>query len=126
MRSHGVPNFPDPSPGGGLEITPKSGVDPQSPSFQAAQEACAKFQPGGPGFPKTSESLKQKALKFAECMRVHGEPNFPDPSLTSPKGAMSVLVLRGMVFAFHQPVNAQSPAFKHAVSACGIRAPQPG
>jgi hypothetical protein len=46
MRSHGVPNFPDPQfqsgPGGagvGIKLD-GSGIDPNSPSFQAAQKAC--------------------------------------------------------------------------------------
>jgi hypothetical protein len=48
MRSHGVTNFPDPKfqsgPGGGLGIGIQlngSGIDPNSPVFQAAQKACA-------------------------------------------------------------------------------------
>jgi hypothetical protein len=48
MRSHGVPNFPDPTfrtgPGGGvgigIDFGPGSGIDPSSPAFQAAQRAC--------------------------------------------------------------------------------------
>jgi len=48
MRSHGVPNFPDPTfrtgPGGGvgigIQISNGSGIDPSSPAFQAAQKEC--------------------------------------------------------------------------------------
>ncbi|HJS95447.1 MAG TPA: hypothetical protein VJ741_14390 [Solirubrobacteraceae bacterium] len=45
MRSHGVPNFPDPQfrtgPGGGLAVRIGGpGVNPNSPAFQAAQKAC--------------------------------------------------------------------------------------
>jgi len=45
MRSHGVPNFPDPQfqsgPGGGIGVRiGGSGIDPSSPAFQAAQRAC--------------------------------------------------------------------------------------
>ena len=54
MRSHGVPNFPDPKfqsgPNGGLGIGMDlngSGINPSSPAFQAAQKACA---PKGAGF----------------------------------------------------------------------------
>ncbi|HEY0869798.1 MAG TPA: hypothetical protein VGD55_05340 [Acidothermaceae bacterium] len=49
MRSHGVPNFPDPvfSNGGAqLKIT---GIDPNSAQFQAAQKACQSLEPGGAG-----------------------------------------------------------------------------
>ncbi len=121
MRSHGVPNFPD-AQNGNLDLN-GTGINPQSPSFQAAQKACSRFQPGSPGFPKTSEALKQHALRFAQCMRSHGEPNFPDPALTTPKGAASVIVLRGMVFAFSQPFDPKAPAFRRAAQACGVPAP---
>jgi hypothetical protein len=45
MRSHGVPNFPDPQfksgPGGGIGVQLSGpGVNPSSPAFQAAQKAC--------------------------------------------------------------------------------------
>jgi hypothetical protein len=38
MRAHGVPNYPDPLPGGGFNIP--STINPQSPAFVAAQDAC--------------------------------------------------------------------------------------
>lgn len=57
MRSHGVPNFPDPivetGPGGhgiGIRIGgPGSGLDPSSPAFQAASKICQPLSvlPGG-------------------------------------------------------------------------------
>jgi hypothetical protein len=48
MRSHGVPNFPDPqvssAPGGGVGVRigggPGSSINPGSPAFQAAQKLC--------------------------------------------------------------------------------------
>jgi hypothetical protein len=40
MRKHGVPNFPDPQfTGGGVKVE-GAGVNPQSPQFKAAQQAC--------------------------------------------------------------------------------------
>jgi hypothetical protein len=52
MRTHGVPNFPDPqfpsgSGGFGIRIG-GPGVDPNSPAFQAAQKACGKIFGGAP------------------------------------------------------------------------------
>jgi hypothetical protein len=38
MRRHGVTNFPDPLPGGGFSFP--STINPQSPTFQAADNAC--------------------------------------------------------------------------------------
>ncbi len=54
MRTHGVPNFPDPkfsSGGGGVRVTLKAsgsgGINPSSPQFQAAQKACQSISPLG-------------------------------------------------------------------------------
>ncbi len=53
MRAHGVPSFPDPQFGSGgrvsISIHQGSGIDPNSPQFQAAQKACQKDAPGSPG-----------------------------------------------------------------------------
>lgn len=46
MRSHGVPKFPDPT-GGGIKITSRQGVDPDSPQFKSAVQTCRKLLPGG-------------------------------------------------------------------------------
>jgi hypothetical protein len=40
MRAHGVPNFPDPDTYGGYVIGRQSGIDPDSPTYQAAYQAC--------------------------------------------------------------------------------------
>jgi hypothetical protein len=45
MRQHGVAKFPDPQPGGGLLIRAGSGLDPQSPTFKAAEKACSQLLP---------------------------------------------------------------------------------
>ena len=61
MRAHGIADFPDPSPNGGLQIQggPGSDLGPDNPTFQAAQSACQpilgslkggmRIQVGGPG-----------------------------------------------------------------------------
>jgi hypothetical protein len=40
MREHGVRDYPDPLPGGGFNFP--SSINPQSPAFIAAQNACEK------------------------------------------------------------------------------------
>lgn len=40
IRTHGVPNMPDPDSRGHLDIGPGSGVDVESPRFQEAYLAC--------------------------------------------------------------------------------------
>ncbi|MEO3786203.1 hypothetical protein ABGB12_22980 [Actinocorallia sp. B10E7] len=46
MRKNGVPKFPDPE-GGRLRLSPDMGVDPESPAFKQAEEACKDLLPGG-------------------------------------------------------------------------------
>lgn len=130
MRSHGISNFPDPNPGGGISITPGSGINPRSPAFQSAQSACFKLLPGGgPANVRPSESAKLTMLKTAQCMRAHGLRNFPDPTTTPPTpGNGSGLVLgRGGVFLSLPPgVSPQSPAFRQAAAACNFPLPGAG
>ena len=47
IRSHGVPNFPDPTfSGGGVHID-HQGLNESSPAFKAAVQACESLIPGG-------------------------------------------------------------------------------
>jgi hypothetical protein len=53
MRSHGVPNFPDPTESNGqlsLQLS-GSGLDANSPQYRAANAACKQYTPGGVGLP---------------------------------------------------------------------------
>jgi hypothetical protein len=48
MRDHGVPMQDPKAEGGGITFQGVApGVDPKSPQFQQAQQACAKYLPGG-------------------------------------------------------------------------------
>ncbi|CRK57181.1 hypothetical protein [Alloactinosynnema sp. L-07] len=60
MRDNGVPDFPDPEPDGGIRIESKPGsrLNPEDPTFRAAQEKCEQFmpmRPGGPDGPMTDK-----------------------------------------------------------------------
>jgi hypothetical protein len=132
MRSHGVPNFPDPSSGGGIQLGPS--VNPQSPAFQTAQKQCFKLLPGG-GPPRggpDSESRHLQLLKLSQCMRAHGLTTFPDPTSGQPSApgrasARGSQASRGGL-AFGGPGGflqipqslVQSPAFKQAAKTCGF------
>jgi CubicO group peptidase (beta-lactamase class C family) len=50
MRSHGVPKFPAPVDGH-IALSPSSGLNPDSPAFEAAAKACAKYGPSGGASP---------------------------------------------------------------------------
>jgi hypothetical protein len=120
MRSRGVSNFPDPGAGGGINISPASGINPQSPAFQTAQRACKSFLPKGIGHPPTATAAqKRAALAFAQCMRSHGEPNFPDPA-NKVSSATPILALHGMLFPVGPGLDPNAPAFRRVAAACGV------
>jgi hypothetical protein len=81
VRSHGVPNFPDPISPQQVKLYLASSQG--SPAFQSAQTACQHVLPGG-GPPTQSAAQRQAqtvaGLAFARCLRSHGLPNFPDPT----------------------------------------------
>jgi hypothetical protein len=112
MRTHGVPNFPDPDSHGDLSITPSSGIDPSSPQFQSAQRACSKFMPNGgqPPSPAQQAKMQAQALKFSACMRAHGVPGFPDPQFGN--GNIRIRIGPG------SGIDPQSPSFQAAQKAC--------
>lgn len=86
MRSNGVPNYPDPSADGGtLRAMSAAGIDSQSSTYQAALEACRKYTPAGRLTPAQSAADNARGIEFAQCMRSHGLPNFPDPT-SGPNG----------------------------------------
>jgi len=81
MRSHGVPNFPDPASGGAIPKVALQRLGVSSSQFQSAQSACILLLPNG-GQP-TQAALQQSwsdFRKFARCMRRRGVPNWPDPT----------------------------------------------
>lgn len=126
MRSHGVPNMPDPTANppsgsytsvGGIVIP--SSISIQSPAFRSAEQSCEKLLPGGaPSGPAGSESVKLQLLALAKCMRGHGVPNFPDPTSSPPSGPGNVMGGDGTYLEI-PAANQQTPAFKHAAAVCG-------
>ncbi|HTX01124.1 MAG TPA: hypothetical protein VMD59_20240 [Acidimicrobiales bacterium] len=49
LRTHGIPNFPEPDADGRItaRFGPGTGIDPSSPQFQQAVEDCKSLQPAG-------------------------------------------------------------------------------
>jgi hypothetical protein len=89
MRSHGIPDFPDPSSSGGI---PKEGVisalrAASNSQVQAASSACKHLLPPGgslSGQPIQTITAQQQQdyLKAVACMHTHGITNFPEPSFS--------------------------------------------
>ena len=122
MRSHRVPDFPDPNSQGEFRLrpvevehgrtTPIEDLIPSSPAFQAAQRACGPFGSAGQRVTAEQEGQEfQKSLKAAACMRANGALNYPDPTL-----------INGTIDHNFNPslnINPSSPAFLHAAKKCG-------
>ena len=123
MRTHGVPEFPEPTEGKLLVRNSNhnghvSGVNPESKQFQAAQKACAKLAPNGGKPPSAAEQAKaqEQALKFSRCMRTHGVPSFPDPEFLHGGGAVRVRL--GGKKGGPSGIDPNSPKFQAAQKAC--------
>jgi hypothetical protein len=80
MRSHGVSNFPDPTVGSGGDVTFQGSFNLKSPTYQAAAVACGSLMPGGTQAPPVSARKLAAEVTWAQCMRSHGVPDFPDPN----------------------------------------------
>jgi hypothetical protein len=128
MRSHGVPNFPDPAPSGGFVFPVGSGLSPSSPAVQSAQAKCQKYMGGGLPGPGTVEHPSAQWLaqmvKAAACMRRHGYPDFPDPRTSVPanpfggSGAGVISDIDGVIFLFPSSIDTTSPRFYRTADAC--------
>jgi hypothetical protein len=102
MRSHGEPDFPDPSTDGGFNSgSSSSDIDHDSPQFVAANDACKHFLPSGPTQAQNEQRTVQ-SLKFAQCMRSHGISDFPDSMQITGRGDL----------------NPDNPPFQAASEAC--------
>jgi len=98
MRSRGLPNYPDPT-GGVLPKVSAQQLGASSSQLQAVQGACQHLLPATSVSLSASslqqcymadicpQALVQQALsagrEFAQCMRSHGIPNWPDPTIDS-------------------------------------------
>jgi hypothetical protein len=102
IRAHGVPNFPDPGSGGQVPKAAAQQLGVSAAQLQSAQQACANL------LPATGDTAEQQQewqcsmadncsptviaqwmsglRTLAQCLRTHGEPNWPDPVITSEGG----------------------------------------
>lgn len=113
MRKNGVPSFPDPG-----ASTP-SRIDAHSSAFQHALQACQELSPKkAPPARHPSESQRQAALAFAQCMRKHGYPEFPDPTPTPPGPGHGTLLGAFDEYFVLAPGTGIQP--HSSASACGV------
>jgi hypothetical protein len=122
MRSHGVPNFPDPSASGGYSLQADGSlegadgsVDIDGSQAQAAYGDCRHLLPGDPSISRLEQDVQQEqqaqaqalpsVLKYSRCMRSHGVPNFPGPGQATAAPGTA-------------PVDVNSPRFLAAARDC--------
>jgi hypothetical protein len=78
VRSHGIPNFPDPIDSSGhFSKTALRQLGVSDSRLRTAENACQNLLPAGPA-PLTAQE-QQDYLRAAACMRSHGVTSFPDP-----------------------------------------------
>ncbi len=110
MRSHGVSDYPEPiapgsHPPGGVNHFLGNSFNPNSPTYQAASAACRKYAVAKKVTPGLAARVQAQQLKYAHCMRAHGEPDFPDLSANGG-------------FTIPKSIDQNSPTFQAAESAC--------
>jgi hypothetical protein len=70
--------------------------------------ACSASAPG-------ASTRYARDLAYAQCMRTHGQPTWPDPSSNG-----------GFMFSASNPLNMSSPGYHAAIRACRKLDPDPG
>jgi hypothetical protein len=109
MRAHGEPGFPDPANPGGFPSAAIERLDPSSPLFSSANSRCVRLLPNdGRLTPAELAQVIERGLKFAQCMRAHGQPNFPDPGVSG-----------GQITINFNDLDPNSPQYRAAAQTCG-------
>jgi hypothetical protein len=116
MRSHGALSWPDPNSQGIFVSDKATRADFRAPA--SANKACQYLDTGAPMTAAQQRQATTQALKFAECMRSHGIPHWPDPAVNA----------NGVVFNGTGGAGRGSPLLRSAQQACRslLPAPRPG
>jgi len=111
MRSHGVPDFPDPDSDGNFHL----GNSVTSQETAANQVCNHLLNVGTPLNAAQTQHALSQLVKYAQCMRAHGVPNFPDPQISN--GGIGVpggFTFNTSGLNLHQ----KSPLYQAAAKAC--------
>jgi hypothetical protein len=134
MRSNGVPRYPDPASGGQLPKGDAQAFGVSDAQYQAAQRTCQHLLPTGGSFSEQAQeciqagdcppALVQQMLtadrKFAQCMRSHGVPNWPDPTLDANGVPVFKVSAAGITHT-----QTHSPPMENTITACLSTDPAP-
>jgi hypothetical protein len=109
MRSHGVPNFPNPViSGNSVTLQLPAGLTNGSPQLRRARQRCEKYVPPGRSSANITTAQQADYVRAAKCMRAHGINGFPDPTFSN-----------GIVnFPLNLGRNINSPEFEAARHIC--------
>ncbi len=134
MRANGVPKYPDPDSGGHLPKGDAHAFGVSDSQYQTAQRTCQHLLPTGGSFDQQAHecieagdcppALVQQMLtadrKFAQCMRSHGVPNWPDPVIGPNGGPTFKVSAAGITHA-----QTHSPPMENTITACLRTDPAP-
>ncbi len=130
MRSHGVPNYPDPDSGGSLPKPDARHLGVSTSQLRATQQACQHLLPNyGRAINAGSiskcmmaddcpQALVQQVLTeertFAQCMRSRGVPNWPDPTIDSHgRPVFAISISKDGFNPYSPPIWAKANACSH-------------
>ena len=117
MRGHGEPGFylenPANVPSPGLDVLSfmgylVPGVNPRTTQFAGAMKVCKHLMPGGGPHQMTQQQIEAQ-VKFAQCMRTHGFPDYPDPDIQNGRSIEKPLP---------SDIDTASPQFEKAQNTC--------
>lgn len=114
MRSHGVPDFPDPDRTGLIPSTQVKNLTTSPAVIRRADDHCHTLYPTQPGINAPfSSQQKHDYLSAAACMRQHGVPAFPDPVFSGSQVQLPI----------PPGVDTTSPQFTQARQLCAKKIP---
>jgi hypothetical protein len=111
MRSHGIPNFPDPTSSGVFDKSKLRQLDLSVSRVRAIEDRSCRydFENGGQPQRQTITPADQADyVKGAACMRSHGVPDFPDPTFQN----------NTVRFNIPSSIDTDSSRFKRAAATC--------
>ena len=81
MRSHGLPNWPDPNSNGVFDKSKLQRLGYSVPQVRAVEDGpCNHLLVASSQGPTITPTDRADYLEAAACMRSHGFPDFPDPT----------------------------------------------
>jgi hypothetical protein len=134
MRSHGVPDFPDPPSSGVVPKADAQQLGVSGTQLQAARQSCQHLYPSNGGSLGASlrqceetgncpQAMVQQVMNamrnFSRCMRSHGVPSWPDPTVGSEgRPGFNLVPIHG--------TDWNSPQIQNKIDECGHVMPAGG